>query len=192
METNQSVEALIKSEDPRAVAESLALCASFRPRLALCAASYRDSGKNGATRIMYAFGGGYAETGGRIFANYLRPASVSELEIAQLTPTEKKEYHGFWVFKDEFFSHGHGRWTSRKTILAHAIKDKKGTLRILYTECPVTGIKGRGLFEVHHVSVTSTLRTGRKADFFIGILHKSANNALKTFNRGRSGRPRPA
>lgn len=191
------MEALIKSEDPRAVAESLALCASFRPRLALCHASDRDSGKEGSIRIMYAFGGGYAETGGRIFADYLKPASVSELEIAQLTPTEKKEYDGFWVFKDEFFSHGHGRWTSRKTILARAIKDKKGgpgkgQLRILYTECPVTGIKGRDLFEVHHVSVASKLRKGRKADFFIGIMHKSANTALKTFNRGRSGRPRPA
>ena len=69
----------------------------------------------------------------------------------------------------------------------------KGTLRILYTECPVTGIKGRGLFEVHHVSVTSKLRIGRKADFFIGIMHKRANEALKTFNRAkRVGRPRPA
>ena len=190
--TNQTVETLIKSVDARPVAEALALCASFRPRLALC---YRDataSHASGSSEIMRAFGGAYADYGGRVFANYLRPASVSELELAQLTPTEKKQYESFWVFTDAFFAHGHGQWTSRATILAQKKNTVQCLLTILYAECLVTGIKGRGgSFELHHLSVRSTLRTSRTADFFVGIMHRSANNALKLFNRRKRPGPRP-
>lgn len=192
MVTNQSVETLIKSVDARAVAEALALCASFRPRLALC---YRDATAphhGGSNEIKRAFGGAHADYGGRVFANYLRPASVSELEIAKLTPTEKKQYDSFWVFTDAFFAHGHGQWTSRATILAQKKNTVQCLLTILYAECLVTGIKGRGgSFELHHLSVRSTLRKSRKADFFVGIMHRSANSALKLFNRRARPGPRP-
>jgi hypothetical protein len=189
-QTNYAVEALIKSRDPKDVADKLSSCACFRSTLFLAAASKTDDGRpkpGGHKRLWQAFGGGHAAHGGEVFRDGLRLATNVELKAAGVSPSDKRHFQKFYAFQDHFIQQG-APWISPTTILASEGTRGCEILKVYFATCPITGItvkwdknQKHGAMELHHVSKQCRHRLGRTFDYFFGILHRTANSALSLF-----------
>ena len=184
MQTNHSVQLLIDSDEPREVAKQLEKCATHRAKICLKAIRDNNSEKErlvGCARLAYAFGGGYLAAGGHIYSDGLRKATNEDLNRAKISRAKRAEYDKLWCFKPSFLEQ-HGEWVSERTILGMKKGKNCYAVSILYSECRISGLVG-GNFNIHHISKGHDKNQKRLRDFFIGILHRDANRALKVFKK---------